>query len=128
MMVGTASKVTVTDTTSGTGPYYIPFTQGTTGNQSLLVDSDGVTYNATTNTLTVTASFANTASYIEPIFISASAAASGFGSGGVTSINAGNGISVNQTTGNVIITNTGGSGGISQGKVVAIATGMANLF
>jgi hypothetical protein len=72
-----------------------------------------------------------TASYINPTFISASAVASGFGSGGgggVTSITAGDGISVNQSTGSVIITNTGGSGGISQGKVVAIVTGMANLF
>ena len=62
-----------------------------------------------TGSLTVTAGItgslngtATTASYIDPTFISASAAASGFGSGG--------------------------TGGISQGKVVAIATGIANLF
>jgi len=50
------------------------------------------------------------------------------GASGVTSITAGNGIFVNQTNGDVVITNTGGSGGISQGKVVAIATGISNLF
>jgi hypothetical protein len=50
------------------------------------------------------------------------------GASGVTSITAGDGIFVNQTNGDVVITNTGGSGGISQGKVVAIATGISNLF
>lgn len=58
----TASKVVVTDTTSGTGPYYVTFTVGTSGAQSVLVDSAGLLFNATTNTLTVTASFATTAS------------------------------------------------------------------
>jgi hypothetical protein len=81
-----------------------------------------------TGSLLGTASFATTSSYISPTFISSSAAASGFGSGGVTSITAGTGISINQTTGNVTITNTGGAGGISQGKVVAIVTGLSNLF
>jgi hypothetical protein len=48
--------------------------------------------------------------------------------GGVTQITAGSGISINQATGNVTITSTGGGGGISQGKVVAITTGYSNLF
>jgi hypothetical protein len=57
----TSSKFTVTDTTSGTGPYYIVFTDGTTGAQLPRVDSATLTFNATTNTLTVTSSFANQA-------------------------------------------------------------------
>jgi hypothetical protein len=84
----TASKVLVTNTTTGTGPYYVAFTQGTTGDQAILVDSNGLLFNATTNTLTVTSSFATTASFAL----------------------------------------TAGGGGISQGKVVAIATGYSNLF
>ena len=88
----TASEVLVTNTTSGTGPYYVAFTQGTTGDQAILVDSNGLLFNATTNTLTTTSSFATTASYA--------------------------------------LTSAGGGGtsGISQGKVVAIATGYSNIF
>jgi hypothetical protein len=50
----TASTVTVTDTTTGTGPYYLMFADGTTGNRATRVDSSTLTFNATTNTLTVT--------------------------------------------------------------------------
>ena len=57
----TSSKFTVTDTTSGTGPYYVVFTDGTTGAQLPRVDSATLTFNATANTLTVTSSFANQA-------------------------------------------------------------------
>jgi hypothetical protein len=57
----TSSKFTVTDTTTGTGPYYVVFTDGTTGAQLPRVDSATLTFNATTNTLTVTSSFANQA-------------------------------------------------------------------
>ena len=56
-----ASTVAVTDTTSGTGPYYIMFADGTTGNRAVRVDSSTLTFNATTNTLTVTSSYANQA-------------------------------------------------------------------
>ena len=77
-----ATNVAVTDTTSGTGPYYVAFVDGTTGNRAVRVDSAALTFNATTNTLTVTssnatnaisasyvlnavsASFASTASYV----------------------------------------------------------------
>ena len=70
VLSSTSSKISVTDTTSGTGPYYIVFTDGTTGARTPLVDSTGMTFNATANTLTVsnlagTASFATTASYSE---------------------------------------------------------------
>ena len=57
-----ASTVTVTDTTTGTGPYYIMFADGTTGNRAVRVDSSTLTFNATTNTLTVTSSYAISAS------------------------------------------------------------------
>ena len=53
-----ATNIAVTDTTSGTGPYYVTFVDGTTGNRAQLVDSNGLTFNATTNTLTVTSSAA----------------------------------------------------------------------
>jgi hypothetical protein len=85
----TASEVLVTDTTTGTS-YYVTFVDGTTADRAIRVDSNGLLFNATTNTLTVTASFATTASFA--------------------------------------LNSAGGSGGISQGKVVAIATGYSNLF
>jgi hypothetical protein len=56
-----ANNVAVTDTTTGTGPYYVMFADGTTGNRAVRVDSAALTFNATTNTLTVTASNANNA-------------------------------------------------------------------
>jgi len=58
-----ASSSLVTDTTTGTGPYYVTFVDGTTGNRPLRVDSAALTFNATTNTLHVTSSFATSASY-----------------------------------------------------------------
>ena len=56
-----ATNVAVTDTTTGTGPYYVMFADGTTGNRAVRVDSSTLTFNATTNTLTVTSSYANQA-------------------------------------------------------------------
>jgi hypothetical protein len=49
----TASTVTVTNTTTGTGPYYLTFSSGISGAQILRTDSLTLTFNATTNTLTV---------------------------------------------------------------------------
>jgi hypothetical protein len=66
----TASTVAVTDTTTGTGPYYVMFADGTTGNRAVRVDSSTLTFNASTNTLTATSSYAAqatsayTASYV----------------------------------------------------------------
>ena len=57
----TASTVTVTDTTTGAGPFYVMFADGTTGNRAVQVDSAALTFNATTNTLTATSSYANQA-------------------------------------------------------------------
>ncbi len=51
-----ASASTITDTTTGTGPYYLTFVDGTSGNRPLRVDSATLSFNATDNQLTVTAS------------------------------------------------------------------------
>ena len=65
-----ATNTAVTDTTTGTGPYYVTFVEAATGNVGQRVDSTGLTYNATTNTIAATASvatsasFATTASYV----------------------------------------------------------------
>jgi hypothetical protein len=59
-----ATNTAITDTTTGTGPYYITFVDATTGNVAQRVDSTGLTYNATTNVITATASLATTASYV----------------------------------------------------------------
>lgn len=53
-----ATNTAITDTTTGTGPYYITFVDNTSGNLAQRVDSTGLTYNATTNTITATSSFA----------------------------------------------------------------------
>ncbi len=57
----TASATTVIDTTTGTGPYYLVFVDGTSGARRPFVDSSALTYNATSNTLTAL-TFAGTAS------------------------------------------------------------------
>jgi hypothetical protein len=59
-----ASSSIVTDTTTGVGPYYLTFVDGTSGNRPLRVDSTTLTFNATTNVLTATASNALTASQL----------------------------------------------------------------
>jgi hypothetical protein len=59
----TALTTVVTDTTTGTGPYYVTFVDATSGGVAQRVDSTGLTYNATTNTIAATASQALTASF-----------------------------------------------------------------
>ena len=56
-----ATNTAVTNTSTGTGPYYITFVESATGNGAQRVDATGLTYNATTNTITATASYATTA-------------------------------------------------------------------
>ena len=60
-----ASAIAITNTTSGTGPYYVTFVDGATGARTLRADSatNALAFNATTNTLTTTSSYAVTASY-----------------------------------------------------------------
>ena len=62
-----ANNVAVTDTTTGTGPYYVMFADGTTGNRAVRVDSAALTFNATTNTLTVTSSNAISSSFASTV-------------------------------------------------------------
>ena len=76
-LTGTASFATnilntqVTNTTTGTGPYSITFVDVSAFNPAFafstqrtqLVDASGLTYNASTNTITTTASYAATASF-----------------------------------------------------------------
>jgi hypothetical protein len=61
----TASAISITNTTSGTGPYYVTFVDGVTGAKTLRADStaNALAFNATTNTLTTTSSYALTASH-----------------------------------------------------------------
>ena len=56
-----ATNTAVTNTPTGTGPYYITFVESATGNVAQRVDATGLTYNATTDTITATASYATTA-------------------------------------------------------------------
>jgi hypothetical protein len=61
-----ASRVPVTDTTTGVGPYYLTFVDATSGYEDVRVDSSTLTYNATTNALTAASfvgSLAGTASW-----------------------------------------------------------------
>jgi len=54
----TTAGVNLTDTTTGTGPYYPVFSSTTAGGAILRTDTSTFTYNATTNTLTATSSYA----------------------------------------------------------------------
>jgi hypothetical protein len=60
-----ASAIAITNTTSGAGPYYVTFVDGVTGVRTLRADNaaTALAFNATTNTLTTTSSYAVTASY-----------------------------------------------------------------
>lgn len=60
-----AANISITNTTTGTGPYYPVFVTAASGNNVARVDNTTFTYNATSNTLTVTSSYALTASYAE---------------------------------------------------------------
>lgn len=53
----TSSTVALTDTTTGAGPYYVTFVDGTTGARSLRTDSQTLTWDATTNTLSSSGTF-----------------------------------------------------------------------
>lgn len=56
-----AQGVDLTNTTTGTGPYYPIFSSTTSTGAILRTDTSTFTYNATTNTLTATSSYANQA-------------------------------------------------------------------
>ena len=121
-----------TRTTGGTGNGTLILNSGggsigvgkTTANAAFDVNGNAIITGSLNVTTGITGSLLGSSSYAT----TASYALNG-GGGGVTSITAGNGISVDQSTGNVTITNTGGTGGgLTQGQIVAIATGVSNLF
>lgn len=72
------------------------------------IQNDYVTSTELSNATVLSSSFAFTASYIDPLYISASAAFYGFGSGGgtgdITGVTAGLGLSGSATSGNATIT------------------------
>jgi hypothetical protein len=75
-------------------------------------------------TASISGNLTGTASYATQALTASYALSSAGVAGGVTSITAGDGISVNQSTGNVTITNTGGGGGgTNLGLVYAVSLG-----
>lgn len=69
----TASAINATDTMTGPGPYYPVFVSAGGTASTALIDTSTLTYNATANKLTVTSSFADSASYTRKIRIGAPA-------------------------------------------------------
>jgi hypothetical protein len=120
-----ATNTAVTNTSTGTGPYYITFVESATGNVGQRVDATGLTYNATTDTITATASFATTAlsaSYAANVPVTASYALSALSSSyAVTAsyaLNAGGGTGVGfPYTGSAIIS----------GSLVVTGSAVANV-
>lgn len=128
---GAASQIYIAENTSP-GTYSIPVYQEGNYEADNTLYNANASYDLATNTfrfpsLQATGSLQGTASYaIQALTaLTASYALSSAGvAGGVTSITAGTGISVDQSTGNVTITNTGGSGGgTNLGLVYAVSLG-----
>ena len=125
---GAASQVYIAENTSP-GTYSIPVYQeyNYDGNNTLY--NANVSYDFTTNTFTfpllkATGSLQGTASYAVQALTASYALSSAGVAGGVTSITAGTGISVDQSTGAVTITNTGAaSSGTNLGLVYAVSLG-----
>ena len=110
-----ATNIAVTDTTTGTGPYYVTFVDASTGNLAQRVDSTGLTYNATTNTITATASYANQA--LSASFASTSPY-SGL-TGTPSGIVSGSVLAAGSVQGSVILT----TNGVSSGNITALTLG-----
>jgi hypothetical protein len=124
-----ATQIYVAENTSP-GLYNVPVYPdgGFDGNNTLY--SSGIGYDFATNALSVTRitsslGMQGTASYAVQALTASYALVSAGVAGGVTSIIAGDGISVDQSTGNVTITNTGGGGGggTNLGLVYAVSLG-----
>jgi len=110
-----ATNTAVTDTTTGTGPYYVTFVDASTGNLAQRVDSTGLTYNATTNTITATSSYANQA--LSASFAS-TAPYSGL-TGTPSGIVSGSVLAAGSVQGSVILT----TNGVSSGNITALTLG-----
>ena len=131
-VAGEANQIYIAENTSP-GTYSIPvYQEGNFGSINTLYNAN-VSYDMATNTFTfpllkATGSLQGTASYAVQALtaLTASYALSSAGvAGGVTSITAGTGISVDQSTGAVTITNTGGTSapGTNLGLVYAVSLG-----
>ena len=126
---GAASQVYIAENTSP-GNYSIPvYQEGNYDGDNTLYNAN-VSYDFTTNTFTfpllkATGSLQGTASYAVQALTASYALSSAGVAGGVTSITAGDGISVDQSTGAVTITNTGGTSapGTNLGLVYAVSLG-----
>ena len=125
---GAASQVYIAENTSP-GTYSIPVYQEGNYDADNTLYNTNVSYDLATNTFTfpslnATGSLQGTASYATQALTASYALSSPGGGGGVTSITAGTGISIDQSTGNVTITNTGGGGGgTNLGLVYAVSLG-----
>ena len=111
----TASTVLITDTSTGTGPYYVTFVDGTSGNKSLRTDSSTLIWNSTTNTLSSSGNFIATSftSSNGIQFINNNATISPVTTnvdGNNLILSAGNGTSAGGYTGGNLYLNSGNSG------------------
>ena len=113
-----ATNTAVTNTTTGTGPYYVTFVDATTGNLAPRVDSTGLTYNATTNTITATASYANQALSASFASTAPYAGLTGTPSGIVS----GSVLSAGSVQGSLILT----TNGVSSGDITALTLGTSS--
>ena len=80
----TASTVTITDTPSTSGTYYITFVDGTTGARVIRTDSDGLAYDPSTNTLSASGTISSSNAYNNTLIVTGTSTL-----GGLVSANAG---------------------------------------
>ena len=113
-----ATSASITDTTTGTGPFYITFVDASTGNENVRVDSTGLTYNATTNTITATASYANQALSASFASTAPYAGLTGTPSGIVS----GSVLAAGSVQGSLILT----TNGVSSGNITALTLGTSS--
>ena len=117
----TATNVTTTNNTATNETVYVAFVDGTSGGQGIEVDSTGLTYNPSTNTLTV-ANLSGTATNLSRSVIAGNGLTDGGslnGSDATLNVGAGDGISVAGDTVavNSTVLRTTGSQSISGDKI-----------
>lgn len=119
VLASTASTVTVTDTTSGVGPYYITFVDGTSGARAVRTDSATLTWNATTSTLS------SSGNLIGNVLIAGNSITSSNGGLLINNLSGPNAITINSTAGGVnsLISHSGSSGD----ALIISSTGPLNL-
>jgi len=119
VLASTASTVTVTDTPSGVGPYYITFVDGTSGARAVRTDSTTLTWNATTATLS------SSGNLIGNVLIAGNSITSSNGGLLINNLSGPNAITINSTAGGVnsLISHSGSSGD----ALIISSTGPLNL-